>query len=213
MIFQVLLSAAGIAYGQNSNPSPGLAIALENSKSFCLIASPFGSQNIAGMEKAAKSTCFGNPSGAMPGMKMKDGLIQSAHVVKTPHYIQVTGQLNGVAGGYNPADEGTQFDDSLASQKGVLPESGCVGYPMYLEYFSGSQYCLRCCHHAFSSYCDPTHDTQVTFIYSNYLTRRLIRAVLVVFQVISVLDLLTLLALLFPPSLSLFPIIMVYCVE
>ena len=55
---------------------------------------------------------------------------------------------------------GTQFDDSLASQGGVLPNSGCAGKGMYLEYFSASQYCLRCCNDAFSSYCDPTKDTQ-----------------------------------------------------
>jgi hypothetical protein len=38
--------------------------------------------------------------------------------------IIVTGQINAQAGGYKPDDYGTQFDDSLASQGGVLPASG-----------------------------------------------------------------------------------------
>jgi hypothetical protein len=91
---------------------------------------------------------------------MPSGLISSAHVVRTEHYIQVTGSINPSAGKYNPSDDGTQFDDSLISQGGVLPASGCAGYGQYLEYFSARIFCVRCCNDPFSSYCDPTKDTQ-----------------------------------------------------
>jgi hypothetical protein len=54
---------------------------------------------------------------------------------------------------------GTQLDNSLLSQGGVLPESGCVGHPAYLEYIGASVFCLRCCNYAFSNYCNPSNDT------------------------------------------------------
>lgn len=54
---------------------------------------------------------------------------------------------------------GTQLDNSLLSQGGVLPESGCADHPAYLEYIGASVFCLRCCNYAFSNYCNPSNDT------------------------------------------------------
>lgn len=75
-------------------------------------------------------------------------------------YFQVTGTYDSSKYGLNPNDQGTQFDDSLASQGGVLPQSGCRGAQGYLEYFGANIFCIRCCRHAFSFYCDPSHDTR-----------------------------------------------------
>ena len=62
--------------------------------------------DIAATEKAAKSACYGSPAGGSSGFAMPSGLITSAHVVRTSHYIQVSGGINAAAGGYNPSDAG-----------------------------------------------------------------------------------------------------------
>jgi hypothetical protein len=104
MIFAGLLVFSCVL-AQNPNPSPGLGIALENSKNFCLIVSPRGS-DIAAAEREAKSACYGNPKGALPGFEIPDNFIVSAHVYETPHYTDVTGMVNGAAYGYKDGDQG-----------------------------------------------------------------------------------------------------------
>jgi hypothetical protein len=72
----------------------------------------------------------------------------------------VTGTYDPELYGLNPNDLGTQWDNSLASQGGVMPHSGCAGTPQYLELFGSNIFCLRCCNYAFSHYCNPSNDTQ-----------------------------------------------------
>ena len=110
--------------------------------------------------------------GAKPTKQLPDGLIISAHHISNEFYSQVTGRYNPSAYGLSPQDYGnlficlvlftigTQWDDSLRSQGGVLPDSGCAGYQQYLEYFGNGEFCIRCCNFAFSYYCDPSQDTR-----------------------------------------------------
>lgn len=100
------------------------------------------------------------PAGAKPTKQLPDGLIISAHHISNEFYSQVTGRYNPSAYGLSPQDYGTQWDDSLRSQGGVLPDSGCAGYQQYLEYFGNGEFCIRCCNFAFSYYCDPSQDTR-----------------------------------------------------
>ena len=147
------------ANAQNSNPDAGFGLALDNSKSFCLIIPHDFGNDIAADDANGVAACWGNPKGALPTKELPNGLITSAHFVKTSAYSQVTGKYNPAAYGLNPNDQGTQWDNSLKSQGGVMPQSGCAGFPQYLELFGSNIYCLRCCTEAFSSYCNPSHDT------------------------------------------------------
>ena len=152
----VLVSLLSVK-AQNSNPSAGLGIAIDNSKSFCLIIPPNAGDNIADKEPDGIAACLGNPAGALPTKPMPDGLIQSAHYLKTDDYVQVTGKINPSAYKLNPNDDGGQWDDA---SWGILPKSGCVGYGAYLEYFSANQYCVRCCKDPKSESCNASYDTR-----------------------------------------------------
>jgi hypothetical protein len=103
MHFSLLFASSILA--QNSQPSDGLGIALENSKNFCLIVSPKGS-DIAQSEREAKAACYGSPQNAKPGFDIPQSMIVSAHFVKTKHYSQVTGILDGSKFGYKSNDQG-----------------------------------------------------------------------------------------------------------
>ena len=80
--------------------------------------------------------------------------------METPAFVQVTGTYDPRPYQLKPDDQGPQYDNSLRSQGGVLPETSCAGYPMYLEYFGNGVFCLRCCKFAFSNYCNPSLDTR-----------------------------------------------------
>lgn len=144
----------------------GQGVGIESATSFCIIfpAQPGNGINtnyIAETEKSAVSDCTSQvPVGAKPAKSLPSGFIKSAHMISNEYYSQVTGTYDPSKYGLNPNDDGTQYDDSLASQGGVLPDSGCAGFQGYLEYFGGGTFCIRCCNYAFSYYCNPSLDTR-----------------------------------------------------
>ena len=144
----------------------GQGVGIESATSFCIIfpSQPGNGVNtnyIAETEKSAVSGCTSQvPVGAKPAKSLPSGFIKSAHMISNEYYSQVTGTYDPSKYGLNPNDDGTQYDDSLASQGGVLPDSGCAGFQGYLEYFGGGTFCIRCCNYAFSYYCNPSLDTR-----------------------------------------------------
>lgn len=162
----VALLLFGIVRAQNLNAIDGQGVGIESATSFCIIfpAQPGNGINtnyIAETEKSAVSGCTSQvPVGAKPAKSLPSGFIKSAHMISNEYYSQVTGTYDPSKYGLNPNDDGTQYDDSLASQGGVLPDSGCAGFQGYLEYFGGGTFCIRCCNYAFSYYCNPSLDTR-----------------------------------------------------
>ena len=112
-----------LSVAQNSNPTPGFVVAIDSAKDFCLIIPKNPGEDIAANELTAVAGCWGNPKDAKPTKELPQGFITSAHYVETEIYRQVTGTYNPLAYNLNPLDQGSQWDNSLASKGGVMPWS------------------------------------------------------------------------------------------
>lgn len=116
--------------------------AIQDEKNFCTMFPPKSVSEVAPSEACATSVCFGNPSAkdTKNNERFKDGVILSAHYVKTVNYTQVTGCMNGALWDLNPSDDGGQMDshgwDYRCDDNGKF---------MALVEPSSNTYCIRCC--------------------------------------------------------------------
>ncbi|KAJ3100683.1 hypothetical protein HDU97_002026 [Phlyctochytrium planicorne] len=142
------VTRTGINPGQTLKPVPTTALpnkVLEvlDEKNFCLLLPAVPNISIGASEGNATSTCFGD-AGGDGTTKLDSRYIISAHAVKTPRFIQVTGRINLVGLKVSPEGGGGQYDDA---SWGIEPFSHCLNYDRYVEIVGGDQFCIRCCNY------------------------------------------------------------------
>ncbi|KAJ3189704.1 hypothetical protein HK101_008746 [Irineochytrium annulatum] len=119
--------------------------------------------SIGASEGSGQSYCMGSIS-TSGSYQLASGAIKSAHVIKTDHYMQVTGQIDEQLLGIDGSDGGGQYDDA---PHGSEPSSGAdaslQGFPHYVEIVGGGIYCMRTCDTSGqdeSSPCNMHRDTE-----------------------------------------------------
>ncbi|KAJ3095480.1 hypothetical protein HDU96_001156 [Phlyctochytrium bullatum] len=144
-LLALALAASTAALPQSTTPrqlTPGKVVQIIDPTSFCLLLPAKPGITIGESEGSAVSKCTGN-AGTLGAQRIPAGAVRSAHVVKTPSIIQVTGRIDLVGAlQVNPRDGGGQYDDA---SWGIEPLSACQGYDRYVEIVGGDVYCLRCC--------------------------------------------------------------------
>ncbi|KAI8850668.1 hypothetical protein BC829DRAFT_388628 [Chytridium lagenaria] len=136
----MLIAAAWHAAGQRQNP--GKVLTIESPQRFCLLLPPVIGMDIGVSEGQAVSYCTGGIS-TLGSRQLPAGAVVSAHVVKTPFMIQITGTLGPMLDLENDAGGGGQYDDA---SWGIEPLSSCLGYSRYVQLVGGSpEFCVRCC--------------------------------------------------------------------
>ncbi|KAI8850661.1 hypothetical protein BC829DRAFT_431733 [Chytridium lagenaria] len=99
--------------------------------------------SIGESEGSAVSKCVGNA--LLPDtLPLDKQFILSAHAVKTPNHIQVTGRINTIGMEISGRGGGGQYDDA---SWGIEPFSHCLNYDRYVEIVGGDLYCVRCCNY------------------------------------------------------------------
>ncbi|KAM0786022.1 hypothetical protein ACM66B_006837 [Microbotryomycetes sp. NB124-2] len=108
---------SGTTYPPPSYTGMGRRMQIVSPTDFCLLAPPDPTtQNLVDAEADAVAYCLGqafNDTRPMP-----DYFIKSAHVRRTPDYIQVSGEYQWTRLNLNPADCGGEYDNHGPSGKG-----------------------------------------------------------------------------------------------
>ncbi|GAA5962527.1 hypothetical protein JCM21900_003666 [Sporobolomyces salmonicolor] len=113
---------------------------------FCLWAPPTPGQTIGDSEQVEVAWCTASGHGARV---IPEGAIHSAHFLKTPHYIQVTGTGDFTSINIARGDEGGELDPHGATGNGN-PIGGLVfsnGQQIHewTSFISDSEFCFRVC--------------------------------------------------------------------
>ncbi|CEQ41592.1 SPOSA6832_03313 [Sporobolomyces salmonicolor] len=113
---------------------------------FCLWAPPTPGQTIGDSEQVEVAWCTASGHGARV---IPQGAIHSAHFLKTPHYIQVTGTGDFTSINIARGDEGGELDPHGATGNGN-PIGGLVfsnGQQIHewTSFISDSEFCFRVC--------------------------------------------------------------------
>ncbi|KAJ3111774.1 hypothetical protein HDU96_005364 [Phlyctochytrium bullatum] len=150
MHLTTLLSMLALAALSIAAPTPEPSQQLHDGKvaqiidqsSFCLLLPAQPGISIGDSEGSAVVKCTGSAN-TQGSQRIPDGVIKSAHVIKTPNMIQVTGRLDLINGlQVNPSGGGGQYDDA---SWGIEPLSACYGYDRYVEFVGDQTFCIRCC--------------------------------------------------------------------
>ncbi len=130
-----LLLLAGLVSAQGPLNEP-ITVGVVSQYDFCLMLPPTPGGNIGNTEGTSLSRCIGNVPGSKAVGPLPDGFITSAHLIETPEYIQVSGNLDVAKYGLDPTDGGGQYDSAMG---GSRPYSMCANYPSYLSYVEPDQ--------------------------------------------------------------------------
>ncbi|GAA5888123.1 hypothetical protein JCM5296_005442 [Sporobolomyces johnsonii] len=130
---------------------------------FCLWAPPTPGQTIGDSEQVEVAWCTASGHGARV---IPEGSIHSAHFLRTPHYIQVTGTGDFTSINIARGDEGGELDPHGATGNGN-PIGGLVfsnGQQIHewTSFISDSEFCFRVCPDADDAWlwCQHIYDLQ-----------------------------------------------------
>ncbi|KAJ3212036.1 hypothetical protein HDU67_004096 [Dinochytrium kinnereticum] len=139
------IAAASLSFiaAQSIPPTvlPEKVIQVTDEKNFCLLLPNGKNISIGESEGQAVSKCFGT-AGSNDIIRMDSEFILSAHAIKTPDAIQITGRINLFGMEVSERGGGGQYDDA---SWGIEPFSHCLGYDRYVEIVGGDYFCVRCC--------------------------------------------------------------------
>ncbi|KAG0322768.1 hypothetical protein BGZ99_003156 [Dissophora globulifera] len=138
-----LASAATTSAAATPKPAAvtGQTGTIIDDKNFCIFLPPKAGGGIAENEDKAVAFCTVPLSGAPKAGILPTGFIQSAHLVKTSNYIQVTGRIDRSKYSLSKNDGGGQYD--MKAPVGAK----CAGYNYFVELVEPDiqVYCIRCC--------------------------------------------------------------------
>ncbi|KAJ3100682.1 hypothetical protein HDU97_002025 [Phlyctochytrium planicorne] len=140
------VTRTGVNPGQTLKPVPegilpNKMLEVLDEKNFCLLLPAVPNISVGESEGNATSTCFG-AAGGDGTTKSDSRYIISAHAVKTPKFVQVTGRINLIGLKVSSEGGGGQYDDASG---GIEPFSHCLNYDRYVEIVGGDHFCVRCC--------------------------------------------------------------------
>lgn len=127
-------------------------VSLNNVNDFCMYGPPVkgADSEIGNLEAVVVAYCTQPRNGAR---LIPDGTITSAHFVKTPLYVQISGTWDGTAVDIVKGDSGGELDPHGATGEGnpvggnvtSNVEGKDVFYEEWMMFISDEQFCLRIC--------------------------------------------------------------------
>ncbi|GAA6060351.1 hypothetical protein JCM10212_004535 [Sporobolomyces blumeae] len=131
---------------QDSQDSMCQTVMINTVEDFCLWAPPNPNSQIGDTEEEEVAWCTASGHGAR---LMPQGTITSAHMLRTPHYIQITGTGDFTKINVQAGDSGGELDPHGATGYGN-PRGGLVyenGQQIqeWMSFISDSEFCIRVC--------------------------------------------------------------------
>ncbi|CEH18535.1 hypothetical protein CBOM_05264 [Ceraceosorus bombacis] len=150
---------AAVASAQDPN-SMSRVININSVTDFCVYAPPNGGA-VADFESSVVSYCTKSGYGTR---LIPQGTITGAHFVKTPHYVQVTGNGDFTKIGITPGDAGGELDphgaEGTGNPVGGVVYTNNVQTPEWMHFMSATDFCFRACFpgNRATSLCRHTYD-------------------------------------------------------
>ncbi|KAI8892784.1 hypothetical protein BC833DRAFT_337761 [Globomyces pollinis-pini] len=128
------------------------SILINSSSDFCLFLFVNQNQNISNTTKYMKdiesdsletNVCRQHHSD-MNSTLFEDGFMKSAHYIRSPNYVQITGSISNISSHVNIKNSRSSYEITPNSTIGTQ----CRGYKTFYNAINLIEgiYCLRCCH-------------------------------------------------------------------
>ncbi|KAI7876473.1 uncharacterized protein EV154DRAFT_65744 [Mucor mucedo] len=137
ILFASLLLVVVQAFPLNKRGT-GASISVNSSQDFCSYLPPGPGKSVSATERDATPFCTNSTTYADA---FPPGFIKSAHFLRTPTYVQVTGRINHTVYDILVEDGGGQYDVKN------LPQGTCNGLKHWVNLIEpdSEQFCIRCC--------------------------------------------------------------------
>lgn len=145
---------------ESSQTSQCQNVYVDSIDDFCVFGPPNGGE-VAANEAVEVSYCTkaGRGTRVLP-----EGTITGAHFVRTPSYVQVTGEGDFTKIGISPGDQGGELDphgaDGTGNPKGGLVFVNGVQSHEWFNFMGATDFCIRACFdgNRATSLCRHTYD-------------------------------------------------------